>query len=97
MSFVLVVKMTLADASTRDEAVATMRELAEATRKEPGCELYIPTQDPENPRSFLFYEQYVDKDGFEAHGASPHFKELAVGKLFGLMESPRERSFYETV
>jgi quinol monooxygenase YgiN len=97
MSFVLVVRMTLLDESTRDEAVSTMRALAEATREEPGCELYIPTQDPENPRSFLFYEQYADKAAFEAHGASPHFQELAVGKLFGLMESPRERSFYETV
>jgi quinol monooxygenase YgiN len=97
MSFVLVVRMTLLDESTRDEAVATMRSLADATRTEPGCELYIPTQDPENPRSFLFYEQYADKAAFEAHGASPHFQELAVGKLFGLMESPRERSFYETL
>jgi len=97
MSFVLVVKMPLAEEDTRDEALATMRELADATRKEPGCELYIPTQDPENPRAFLFYEQYADKEAFEAHGASPHFQELAVGKLFGLMESPRERTFYETV
>jgi quinol monooxygenase YgiN len=95
MSFVLVVKM-LAQEGNEDEAAATMRELAEATRKEPGCELYIPVQDPENPRSFLFYEQYVDKSAFEAHGASPHFQELALGKLFGLMES-RERSFYETL
>jgi quinol monooxygenase YgiN len=95
MSFVLVVKM-LAQEGNEDEAAATMRELAEATRKEPGCELYIPVQDPENPRSFLFYEQYADKAAFEAHGASPHFQELAAGKLFGLMES-RERSFYETL
>jgi quinol monooxygenase YgiN len=95
MSFVLVVKM-LAQEGNEDEAAATMRELADATRKEPGCELYIPVQDPENPRSFLFYEQYVDKAAFEAHGASPHFQKLAAGKLFGLMES-RERSFYETL
>jgi quinol monooxygenase YgiN len=96
MSFVLVVKM-LAQEGNEDEAAATMRQLAEATRKEPGCELYIPTQDPENPRSFLFYEQYVDKAAFEAHGASPHFQELAVGKLFGLMEGERVRTFYETL
>jgi quinol monooxygenase YgiN len=95
MSFVLVVKM-LAQEGNEDEAAATMVELAEATRKEPGCELYIPSQDPENPRSLIFYEQYVDKAAFEAHGASPHFQELALGKLFGLMES-RERSFYETL
>ena len=95
MSFVLVVRMTARE-GTEHEAVATMRELAEATRQEPGCELYIPTQDPENPRSFLFYEQYVDKAALEAHGASDHFQRLAAGKLFGVMES-RERTFYETL
>ena len=95
MSFVLVVRMKAADGNA-DEAAATMRELAVATRQEPGCELYIPVQDPEDPSSFLFYEQYVDKAAFEAHGASEHFQRLAAGKLFGLMES-RERSFYETL
>jgi quinol monooxygenase YgiN len=95
MSFVLVARLTALDGK-EDEAVATMRELAEATRQEPGCELYIPTQDPENPRSLLFYEQYVDKGAFEAHGASEHFQRLAVGKLFELLES-RERGFYETL
>jgi quinol monooxygenase YgiN len=96
MSFVLVVHMTVKEGS-EDEATATMQELAEATRKEPGNEHYIPTQDPANPRSFLFYEQYADKAAFEAHGASPHFQELALGKLFGLMEGERVRSFYETL
>ena len=96
MSFVLVVKM-LVQEGNEDEAIATMRELAEASRKEPGNELYIPVQDPANPRSFLFYEQYADKAAFEAHGASPHFKELALGKLFPLLEGERERTFYETL
>ena len=96
MSFVLVVRMT-AQEGKEAETVATMRELAEATRQEPGCELYIPTRDPENRRSFLFYEQYVDKAALDAHAASEHFQRLAVGKLFELMESPRERNFYETL
>jgi quinol monooxygenase YgiN len=95
MSFVLVVRMQAREGE-EDRAVELMRELAEATRKEPGCELYIPTRDPENPRSFLFYEQYRDKSAFEEHGASEHFQRLAAGELFGLMES-RERTFYETL
>jgi quinol monooxygenase YgiN len=95
MSFVLVVRMQAKDGE-EERAVELMRELADATRKEPGCELYIPTRDPENPRSFLFYEQYRDKAAFEEHGASEHFQRLAAGGLFGLMES-RERTFYETL
>jgi quinol monooxygenase YgiN len=90
-----VVRMT-AKEGAEDEALEVMRELAEASRQEPGCELYLPVRDPDNPRSFLFYEQYRDKAAFEEHGSSGHFQRLAAGKLFGLMES-RERSFYETV
>jgi quinol monooxygenase YgiN len=95
MAFVLVVKMRAAEGNV-DEVVATMKELAAATRQEPGCVHYIPVQDPEDPRNFLFYEQYVDEAAFEAHGASEHFQRLAAGKLFGLLES-RERSFYRTI
>ena len=95
MSFVLVVRMKAKDGE-EDHALAVMGELAEASRREPGCEAYIPCRDPEDPRSFLFYEQYRDKAAFEEHGASEHFQRLAVGELFGLMES-RERTFYETV
>jgi quinol monooxygenase YgiN len=95
VSFVLVVKMLVKEGEEQ-EAVATIRELAAASREEAGCELYIPTRDTENPRVFLFYEQYRDHAAFEEHGASAHFQRLAVGKLWTLLES-RERTFYETV
>jgi quinol monooxygenase YgiN len=95
MSFVLVVRMK-AKSGEEERAVALMGELAAESRQEPGCELYVLCRDPEDRGAFLFYEQYRDKAAFEEHGASDHFQRLAVGELFGLMES-RERSFYETV
>jgi quinol monooxygenase YgiN len=95
MSFVLVVRMR-AKEGEEARALELMGELADATRQEPGCEAYVPCRDPEDRRSFLFYEQYRDKAAFEEHGASEHFQRLAAGELFGLMES-RERAFYETV
>jgi quinol monooxygenase YgiN len=95
MAFVLVVRLT-AKEGEEERVAALMDELAEATRQEPGCELYIPCRDPEAPSSFLFYEQYRDKAAFEEHGASEHFKRLATGELFGLLES-RDRVFYETL
>jgi quinol monooxygenase YgiN len=95
MAFVLVVRMK-AKAGEEDCAVEIIAELAAASRQEPGCELYIPCRDPEDPGSFLFYEQYRDKAAFEEHGASEHFQRLAAGELFGLMDS-RERMFYETL
>jgi quinol monooxygenase YgiN len=94
MSFVLVVRMKVGEGN--EERVAEIiPELARASREEAGCELYIPCRDPEDPRSYLFYEQYRDQPAFDAHGASEHFQRLAAGELFGLMES-RERTFYET-
>ena len=95
MPFVLVVRMK-AKEGEEERAVEIARELAEASRGEPGCEAYVPCRDPEDPQSFLFYEQYRDKAAFDEHGASEHFQRLAVGGLFELMES-RERTFYETV
>jgi quinol monooxygenase YgiN len=76
--------------------VEIIPELTLAIPHAPGCELYIPCRDPEDPRSYVFYEQYRDKAAFEEHGTSEHFQRLAAGELFGLMES-RERAFYETV
>ncbi len=95
MSFVLVVRMKVAEGN-ENRAAEIIPELASASRGEPGCELYIPCRDPDDPRSYLFYEQYRDKAAFEEHGASDHFQRLAAGELFGLMES-RERAFYDTV
>jgi quinol monooxygenase YgiN len=95
MSFVLVVRMKAKEGSEQ-RALEIVPELAAASRREPGCELYIPCRDPEDPRAFLFYEQYRDKAAFEEHGATEHFQRLGAGELFGLMES-RERTFYETL
>ena len=96
MSFVLVVRMK-ARSGEEERALAIMGELAAESRKEPGCELYIPCRDPEDPRAYLFYEQYRDKAAFEAHGETEHFKTIAQGELFPLMEGERERLFYETL
>jgi quinol monooxygenase YgiN len=95
VSFVLVVHMRVAEGN-ENRVAEIIPELAEASRAEPGCELYIPCRDPEDPRAYVFFEQYRDQDAFEEHGASEHFQRLAAGELFGLMES-RERRFYETI
>jgi quinol monooxygenase YgiN len=84
-----------AKAGYEEEAAALITELAAASRQEPGAELYLTCRDPEDPGSFLLFEQYRDKAAFEAHGATEHFTRLAAGRLFGLLAS-RERTFYET-
>jgi quinol monooxygenase YgiN len=95
MAFVLVVRM-VAPEGEEARAADLIGRLVEATRTEPGNVHYIAHRDPEDPRVFLLYEQYRDKAAFEAHGETEHFKEIALGELFPLLES-RERSFYETL
>jgi quinol monooxygenase YgiN len=94
MSFVLIVRMQAAPGNA-ERAVEVMKELAAASREEPGVEDYQPCLDPENPSSFVIYERYRDRAAWEEHGETEHFKRLGPGELFPLMES-RERQIFET-
>jgi len=95
MGFVLVAKWT-AKEGQGDAVQDALERLAVPSRDEPGCRFYQPCRDPENPDAFLIFEIYDDQAAFEAHGASEHFQEIAVGGAFDLLES-RERTFYETL
>ena len=95
MAYVLVARMTAREGE-QDRAAEIIPELAAASSAEPGNVHYIPHRDPEDPRVFVIYEQYRDKAAFQEHGQTDHFKTLAAGQLFPLMEE-RERNFYETL
>jgi quinol monooxygenase YgiN len=75
-------------AEERAEIAETLRKLAEASRKEPGCVSYIPHQVEDDPDTVVIYEQYRDAKALAAHRASEHFQKLAVG---GLYQRMRER------
>jgi quinol monooxygenase YgiN len=76
-------------AEDRTDVAETLRALAAASRKEPGCVSYIPHQLEGDPDTVLIYEQYKDEHALDAHKASDHFKQHAVG---GLYQKMRERS-----
>ena len=76
-------------AEERSEIADTLRALAEASRKEPGCVHYIPHQLEDDPDTIIIYEQYKDEKALAEHRASAHFQKLAVG---GLYQRMRERS-----
>ena len=50
----------------------------------------------EDPRKFLFYEQYKDAAALEAHRDAPHFKQYVIGGLDAIMEQ-RSRDLYELI
>lgn len=95
MAFVVVAKWT---AKPGEEAAveAAIRRLIEPSRAEPANLFYQTHTDPENPRVFYFYEQYVDEDGYKAHGESAHFKEIGFGDAIPRLEE-RRREFYVTM
>jgi quinol monooxygenase YgiN len=91
MTYVVCAKWT-AQPGHEAEVRACIEALVEPSRAEPGTLTYVPHEDPDDPRVFFLYEEYADEAAYQAHGASPHFQELAVGRAIPLLES-RERMF----
>jgi quinol monooxygenase YgiN len=69
----------------REEIAQVLRELTRLSRQEPGCISYIPHQVESDPDTILIYEQYKDEAAADAHRASPHFAQYAVGVLYQKM------------
>lgn len=95
MAFVVVAKWTAKEGEA-EKVEECVRKLVLLSKAEPGNLFYQPHRDPENPNVFFFYEQYVDEDGYKAHGESEHFQELGFGTAIPLLEG-RERWFYTTL
>lgn len=72
----------------RQQVAELLRHLATASRQEPGCVSYIPHTVEDDPDTVLIYEQYKDRAALEAHRATDHFKQYAIGGIYQLM---RER------
>lgn len=51
----------------RDLVKAELHKLIEPTLKEEGCIQYVLHQDNENPNVFLFFENWVNRDLWQAH------------------------------
>jgi (4S)-4-hydroxy-5-phosphonooxypentane-2,3-dione isomerase len=63
------------------DVVRTFTKLADASRAEPGCRMYVVHQHTENPRHFLVYEQYDNDEALQAHRDSAHFQQYAAKEL----------------
>jgi quinol monooxygenase YgiN len=75
----------------REEIAQVLRELTRLSRQEPGCVSYIPHQVESDPDTILIYEQYKDEAAADAHRASSHFAEYAIGVLYQkMLERSRE-------
>ena len=71
----------MAKSGHEDEVAQIFSKLQTASRKEPGCLMYIVHRHKTDPQRFFLYEQYRDDAAREAHRQSPHFQEYVVKAL----------------
>ncbi|MER5381591.1 antibiotic biosynthesis monooxygenase [Streptomyces sp. NBC_00647] len=71
-----------ADEATVRAALLKMREL---TPTEPANLAYEVHAEADRTGSFVLYERYTDRAGFEAHRAADHFTEFIVGCVLPLL------------
>ncbi|MHB8303721.1 MAG: putative quinol monooxygenase [Acidobacteriaceae bacterium] len=83
-----VVRMRFAQ-EDRSQVLDALKRLAEASRQEPGCVSYVPHEVAGDSSLVMIYEQYRDESALEAHRASAHFRDHAIGGLYQWM---KERS-----
>jgi quinol monooxygenase YgiN len=80
-----IVRMRFA-AEDRENVSDILRQLAVASRQEPGCTAFIPHNLEDDPTMVVIYEQYKDRAASELHRTTPHFKKFVVGGLYQLMK-----------
>ena len=79
------VRMTF-DQADHEEIAEFLRQLSMASRKEPGCVSYIAHFVEGEGSTVVIYEQYKDAAALEAHRATPHFHQYAIGGLYQKMK-----------
>ena len=77
------------DSQDREQVSELLRALAEESRREPGCVVYVPHRVEGEPDTVLIYEQYADRAALDAHRASSHYRRYAIQGLYQLL---RERA-----
>ena len=74
---------------TREQDAGDVRDALLAMRahtlQEPANVAYVVHEDSDTPATFILYEQYVDRAGFDAHVASAHFAQYIVGRVRPLL------------
>jgi quinol monooxygenase YgiN len=90
-----IVKVTAAE-GRRDEALAVLTRLVDATESEPGTLQYGLYADPTDSVTIWLTELYTDEDALNAHMANPVMAEIG-GPLAGLVDGPPDMRRVEIV
>jgi quinol monooxygenase YgiN len=72
------------DPAERDDVLASLAEVTEASRRDAGCVEYFWAEDVEAANTFRFFECWETRGHFDAHLAQPHeaaFAERNLGRM----------------
>jgi len=83
--------------SRRSEFLAALRADRIGALAEPNCATYLFGEDVNAPNIFHLFEQYVGREGFEKHVATPHYAAWSEFKATEPFSEPATVSFYETI
>ena len=86
----------LAKAGVEEKCKEFMGIMQQHSRQEPGCLMYVGHQSIQNPRRFMFYEQYKDQAALDVHRNAPYFKQYVTDGLALLLEQ-RQADLYVAV
>jgi quinol monooxygenase YgiN len=86
-------KLTI-KAGRENEFANTMKTVVPKVREEPGNHAYVMHRSKDNPRVFMFYEEYTDQAALDAH--RKHLQELGVN-LADLMDGKPELEFFDKI
>lgn len=89
MSQVTVVAHLKAKPGMEERVRKELMKMVEETHKEPGCINYDLHCGVEDPRHFVFYENWTSQEALDKHLQTPHFLKLSklVSELFS--EAPQ--------
>lgn len=84
----------VARAGKETQLKEVLLSLIAPTLQEEGCIHYSLYQSKNNPRQFMFYENWSSKEAFEKHGETPHIKAWRLKKP-ELLEEPNDVTSWE--
>jgi quinol monooxygenase YgiN len=72
---------------SEDEALSAFAASIPPTHEEEGCLAYALHRDRDDPTRFIVVERWASAEALEAHGKTPHLREL-FGTVGGLVAAP---------
>ena len=89
----LTAKLTIKEGKEK-EFEALMKEVVPKVRQEEGNLAYTMCRSKENPRVFLFFEEYRDQAAIQAHGK--HLGELGID-FSAFLDGPVVAEYYDKI